>query len=105
MKNKKMKLQLNKETIANLNEQQMSRINGGNGEDSGGYQYPDDLMMDGVLVGGNLYNIVLENGEELMTEAAITASISTCHISQFTCCTGPACDCKTITKPKRIADM
>lgn len=105
MSSKKIKLQLNKETIANLSVQQMSKIKGGNGQDSGGYEYPDDLMFDGELVGGDIYNILLEDGREMTTAEAITRSISTCQISQFTCCTGPACDCDKITKPKKFADM
>ena len=100
MKPKKLKLQLNKETIANLSHTQMSRINGGNGQDSGTFQYPDDLMFDDVLVGGDIYFVELENGEQINTQEAFTASISTCHISNITCCrtvNGATC-CPTILR-------
>lgn len=104
MKSKKIKLQLNKETIASLNTTQMSRINGGNGHDSGGYEYPDDLMFDGELVGGQIYNILLEDGQEVLTEQAFLGSLSTCHVSRFTCCTGAGCECRTATKPKKFME-
>lgn len=97
MKPKKLKLQLNKETVANLSHTQMSRINGGNGQDSGTFQYPDDLMFNDELIGGQVYFVEFENGDQIMTEAAFTASISTCHISAFTCCTGIAC-CPTVNR-------
>lgn len=98
MKSKKLKLELNKETIANLSHTQMSRINGGNGQDSGTWEYPDDFILDGVMVEGNDYYLELENGDVVTVAEAFTVSISTSHISNITCCTGAGCDCKKLKK-------
>ncbi|MCC7534178.1 MAG: class I lanthipeptide [Bacteroidia bacterium] len=89
---------MNKETIANLSNTQMSRINGGNGNDSGTWEYPDDLILDGAMVEGNDYYLEFDDGNVMTAAEAFTASISTCHISQFTCCTGAGCDCKKLKK-------
>ena len=94
MKNKKIKLQLNKETIANLNNEAMSKLAGGN--DLFDKYYPEALKIaTGDVAVANQLSV-----EYVMAKQGIAAgeevmflSIGSCHRTVRNCCRDSFCNC------------
>jgi hypothetical protein len=88
MKPKKIKLSLNKETLAKLDNFQMGNVQGGG----------DVLQDDGVGVVDVEYD-----ADTVALEAPAFLSLGSCHRTKRNCCDeGPAPDCTTMQCPGSV---
>jgi natural product precursor len=94
MKNKKIKLQLNKETIANLNNEAMSKLVGGN--DLFYAYYPEAIQIatgdEAIANGLTVEHVIAEQGIAA-GEEVMFLSIGSCHRTVRNCCRESFCNC------------